>query len=106
MEKKWNILNVRRTITENVVTEIVYDCVVSDGTFEFNQKGKIIIERNVNSPEFISYTDLTESIMLSWVDNYLGDRKKIIEDILINQIITKQEKMSARTHISGLPWKE
>lgn len=105
MEKNWKILNLKRNSSDDLVTEITYECRVTiDNTMD-REIGTVIIEGDINDPDFIAYDNLTEETIVGWLETKLTtEGKTTIEDALITKINEKISKRAARTTKQGLPW--
>jgi hypothetical protein len=67
MNYTWNIVNLKRTISDDVVNEIQYQCIAESASYSERQISSLEITGSSEDPGFIPYEDLTEGIVLAWV---------------------------------------
>ena len=67
MNYTWNIVNLKRTISDDVVNEIQYQCIAESASYSERQISLLEITGSSEDPGFIPYEDLTEGIVLAWV---------------------------------------
>ena len=102
MNHNWKIYDLKRTISDGVVTEVYYGCESENGTAYTRKVGSFTITGSAEDEGFIEYNSLQSSDVLGWLDSNVD--KSSIESInssSIAEIITKQ---AARTTSTGLPW--
>lgn len=67
MNYTWNIIDLKRTISDGVVNEIQYQCLAESASFTDRQISFLTITGSSEDPDFIPYEDLTEGVVLAWV---------------------------------------
>jgi len=94
----WKIANLERETADGFVYTAHYTVDVEDGTYRAGAYGSIGFER----PEtLIPYADLTEEIVVGWVQAALGEEKvQEVAQALLTQLSEQREPTKA----SGVPW--
>lgn len=87
----WSITSIDTIKTENGLTDIVYNVgwklSGTSGSITESQEGKCIHLSSPDSESFISYSSLTESVVIGWVKSILGsERVTSIENSVVNRI--------------------
>jgi len=106
MTTTWKIKKIERQLPEGVVINVRYLCTSTEDGISMRKVGKVLLEGDVDDPDFIPYADLTEEVVIGWVKSSLGETKVAkIEADLNQQVLNQAEKVeSARTRETGLPW--
>jgi len=108
----WSVTNMQRTDSDGVVFLVYWSMVAqSDGTpsYTASEGGKLRLEGDPTSPDFIPYADLTENDVLGWVYNSLiegdetADQAKARVEADRDSKVQKQIDAAATT-ASGMPW--
>ena len=101
----WKIFNLERTVEDHRVFRVHYTVTAtSDQTnengdpYKVRAGGEVDLEGDVSIP----FADLTEPVVLGWVQETLGGDEKVSEiqaelDTVLSEVITP-------TKSSGLPW--
>jgi len=93
----WKINNLERTTVDGKVNIIHYTVNAEDGTYSAGAYGSIGVDGEVTVP----FADLTEEIVVGWVQDYFGTEKVTeIEEALQNQL----DEQTAPTKATGTPW--
>jgi len=94
----WKINTLERETDDGFVYTAHYTVDVEDGTYRAGAYGSIGFER----PEtLIPYADLTEEIVVGWVQAALGEEKvQEVAQALLTQLSEQREPTKA----SGVPW--
>jgi len=94
----WKIANLERETADGFVYAAHYTVDVEDGTYRAGAYGSIGFER----PEtLIPYADLTEEIVVGWVQAALGEEKvQEVAQALLTQLSEQREPTKA----AGVPW--
>jgi len=94
----WKIANLERETADGFVYTAHYTVDVEDGTYRAGAYGSIGFKR----PEtLIPYADLTEEIVVGWVQAALGEEKvQEVAQALLTQLSEQREPTKA----SGVPW--
>jgi len=94
----WHIANLERETADGFVYTAHYTIDATDGTYNSGAYGSIGFER----PESLQpYGSLTESEVIGWVQEQLGDEKCAeIEAALLDQL----DEQRAPSKATGVPW--
>ena len=107
MTTTWKIGQLKRRPTTGLVFEVNYSMNFKLQNETDRKVGMIELEGNANDPNFISYENLTEAVVLEWVKTTLGETK-IIQ--IENEFKTKLEGRIARKanpeFLTGKPWEQ
>jgi hypothetical protein len=101
----WQILDTKRKIEDGLIVEVVYSCIANlDG--EISRKiGSIYLTGDSTAPDFVPFNTLTESTIVTWVKNSLGEVAVTeIEDTLQANVEAQKAAKDAETEKNGLPW--
>jgi hypothetical protein len=94
----WVIANLERETADGFVFTAHYTIDAADGTYNTGAYGSIGFERPEN---LIPFADLTESVVVGWVQNALGAEKVAeIEAALQAQL----DEQHAPSKAAGVPW--
>jgi hypothetical protein len=94
----WKIVQLERQTADGYVFTVHYTVFAEDGTYSASSYGSVGLERG---DTLIPYSDLTEDIVVDWLQNALGkDQVTAICNALQAQI----DEQAAPTKVSGLPW--
>ncbi len=102
MNHTWSILNLKRTTSTGVVTEIKYQCQSEHDNMIDRQIEKLVITGSTSDEGFIEYDNLTEENVLGWVNNLVDTSS--IETSLSSSIEDMLEVISQNTSSEGTPW--
>jgi hypothetical protein len=106
MTKTWNILNLEKLQESGEVIKVVYSLSIDNGKVSHKSIQNINLERTDNSPEFISFEDLTQEIVLDWVQEKLGEEGiDLLEQRILRVLPVLEEKQNKPKTEKGLPWK-
>jgi hypothetical protein len=96
----WKIAQLERLTEDGLVITAHYTVDANDGTYSAGAYGSIGFERPAEDA-LIPFADLTEEIVVGWVQNALGDEKVAeVEAALQGQLDEQRHPSRA----SGLPW--
>jgi hypothetical protein len=93
---KWSIVQMDRLTSDGFVVTVHYNVSATDDTYTASTYGTCGYTQE--SSEFIPYEDLTESVVVGWVQESLG--KDTVEASLQSQI----DALKNPVQESGLPW--
>jgi hypothetical protein len=94
----WAIANLERETVDGFVFIAHYTVNAKDDTYSANAYGSIGFERPKN---LIPFADLTETEVVSWVQDALGaDKVAEVEAVLQNQLNQQRNPIKA----AGVPW--
>ena len=102
MEYVWKIYDLKRTITDNVVTKITYACESEFSGSGTRKIGELSITGNPSDEGFIDYENLTEGDVLGWVTGSIDTGA--IETLCSSSIAQQIEARVAVTEVNGKPW--
>ena len=108
----WSVTNMQHTDADGGVFLVYWSMVAaSDGdpVYTATEGGKLRLEPDPTSPDYIPYADLTENDVLGWVYNSLiegdetADQAKARVEADRDSKVQKQIDAAATT-ASGMPW--
>jgi hypothetical protein len=105
MEHIWKVIDLSRTVGDNVVTNIMFSLESSLGTdpiFYDRKLGEVEISGSASDPGFINFEDLTESVVVGWAKDSIDSA--VWEAELSSSLAAALEGYTPPTHTSGLPW--
>jgi hypothetical protein len=91
---KLSINTLERSLPDNTVLTAHWNAVIDDGDYSASAYGSQSFTRSEESPEFIPFDDLTEELVLGWLE--LGS----LEDNLKAQITEQKTPTTAQS----VPW--
>lgn len=100
---KWTVENMKRTTSEGLVVEVLYRVIAKEGGIIADHRGKVNLEGDLESPDFVPFEKLTEEQVLGWVKSEVDVPAKEADVQAI--LDAKAEKVAAKTTLSGLPWR-
>jgi len=103
MENIWKIINLKRNLSDGLVTTASFYCQTTYLEENARTVGEInLTPKNINDPDFISYDNLTENLVLGWVTGSLNT-----EEIYTQHSSSIAEAIVAKNQITvgeGTPW--
>ena len=93
----WTISQMNRLTADGYVVTVHYNVSATDGTYNASIYGTVGYQQQPGET-FIPYDDLTQDIVVGWVQNALG--KDTVEASLQSQINAQINPVQE----SGLPW--
>lgn len=102
MEHTWKIYDLKRTITDGVVTEIIYACESEFSGSGTRKIGELKITGSTEDVDFVAYENLTEDIVLGWVTSSIDTTA--IETLCSSSIAEQILAQAAITVTNGKPW--
>ena len=102
MNHTWKIYDLKRTIADGVVNKITYACESEYSGSGTRKIGDLTITGSASDPDFISYTDLTEGIVVGWVTGSIDTSS--IETENSSSIASNIVARAAITEKNGTPW--
>jgi hypothetical protein len=97
MEYTWSIAQLDRNTSDGFVNTVHWRVNVVDGEHNASSYGTVGYTKEENAT-LVPYKDLTEEIVLTWVQESLG--KETVETSLLGQI----EELKNPVTASGKPW--
>ncbi len=89
-----SINTLERSLPDNIVITAHWNAVIDDGDYSASAYGSQSFTRSEESPDFIPFDDLTEEMVLGWLE--LGS----LEDNLKAQITEQKTPTTAQS----VPW--
>jgi hypothetical protein len=106
MTTNWKIFDTKRQTADGVIIEVTYGCTVQLDNFIDRTIGELTLSGSSSVSGFIPYENLTESIVLGWVQTSLGaEQVTAIETALQNNVTAQKAAKEAETEKTGLPWR-
>lgn len=102
MEHTWKIYDLKRNLSDGVVTTVTYACESNHDNTSTRKIGEFDVTGDPSDADFIAYDDLTEADVLSWVDANVN--KSSIETENSSSISARITARAARTSGRGTPW--
>lgn len=102
MEHTWKIYDLKRNLSDGVVTTVTYACESNHDNVSTRKIGEFDVTGDPSDADFIAYDDLTEADVLSWVDDNVN--KSSIETENSSSISARITARAARTSGRGTPW--
>ncbi len=102
MNHTWKIYDLKRTITDGVVTEITYACESQLSGSGTRKIGELEVVGSREDTDFIPYEDLTQDDVLGWVDSNVD--KTVFETENSASIALNIIARAAITESNGTPW--
>lgn len=95
----WHIANLERETADGFVFTAHYTVDANDGTYSAGAYGSIGFERPEN---LIPFADLTEDLVIAWVQEALGGEEKINEIQAALQAQLDEQRQPSKA--AGVPW--
>ena len=106
----WKVNNMVHNTDDGGVITVYWECVAHSDTGESAvEGGKLRLEPDASSPDYVAYDDLTEATVLGWVYNSLiegeetaDEAKARIETVRTGKVEAQIARKTAQA--SGMPW--
>ena len=99
---EWKVNDVESVVTDGGVIAVKWGCTGSSGEASAFHGGEVTLEYDASASDFIALDDLTEEVVIGWVQAH--------DDVDVDAIeASLTEKVNAQlnpTTQSGLPWVE
>jgi hypothetical protein len=102
MTHNWKIYDLKRTISEDVVTEVTYALQTEFSGSNARSISTTPVTGSIDDPDFIPFNDLTEEVVLSWVTGSIDVQS--LETANSASIAKRIARKAARTTTNGTPW--
>lgn len=102
MNHNWTIYNLKRTISNGVVTEVTYGCESHLKGFYTRHVGSFSLTGSTEDEGFIAYNSLQTSDVLGWLDSNVN--KSSIETSNSSSLASDEIKAANSISATGLPW--
>jgi myo-inositol-hexaphosphate 3-phosphohydrolase len=93
----WTIQTMNRLTSDDFVVTVHYNVSATDGTYQASTYGTTSYTQEAGE-SYVPYADLTEAIVVGWVQNTLG--KDVVEASLQSQL----DALKAPVQEAGVPW--
>jgi len=108
----WKVNNMVHNTDDGGVITVYWECVAHSDTGESAvEGGKLRLEPDASSPDYVAYDDLTEATVLGWVYNSLiegeetaDEAKARIETVRTGKVEAQIARKTAQA--TGMPWAE
>jgi len=105
METIWNIANIKRIPSTGLVIEVTYIMKFKKKEVSDRKVGMVTLEGDPSSQDFIPFDELTEEIVLGWVQSAVGtDSINKIKQDFESRLDEKIQRIENPEFIDGLPW--
>lgn len=105
METNWKIIELKREPDNGLVFEVTYIMNFKLEDKEDRLVDIISLEGDTNSPDFVPYENLTEKIVLNWVQSEIGEVKiNEIESSFQTRLQEKIDRENNPEFLTGKPW--
>ena len=103
MEHTWEINNLKRNLSDGLVTTASYWCKTEFSGESARSIGEYYLPvKDASDPDFISYENLTQDIVLGWITGSL-DTEAIYAKHSAS-IAERIDYLNSTTTAKGLPW--
>ena len=102
MTHNWKIYDLKRTLSDNVVTTITYACESNLSGSATREIGELTVSGSTSDPGFITYENLTQETVLGWVTGSIDTTS--FETKNSASLAAHINKLAAITEINGTPW--
>lgn len=92
---KVTINTLERNTADSVVITAHWNATLTDGDFSSSSYGSQSFTRDDESPELVPFADLTEEVVVGWLE---------LDEGLEANLLAQIEEQKAPTTVSGKPW--
>jgi len=107
MNTNWQIAQLKRIPATGLVIEVTYIMNFTLESVSDRKVGSITLSGSTDEPGFVPYEELTEQIVLGWVQSDLG--QQYISDVESEMQTRLQERLNEINNppfITGKPWEQ
>ena len=104
MTTKWTIAGMKRIDATGLVVDVTYIFNAEEDGIMDRKVGNVTFSGSTTEPGFIPYEDLTESDVLNWVYDSLGDEKVSIENSVTTRVQELVTQKQQNPYSQGVPW--
>lgn len=98
----WNIVDLQRSLPDNVVSTIHWTLTETDGDFSGSVYGSVGLEaKDPSDPTFVAFESLTKEQAIEWLKAALGEKTVAAHEAAVAAQIEAQKNP---TTAAGLPW--
>lgn len=107
---KWSVSNMTHNNADGGVILVYWSCTAQADTGETAvEAGKLRLEPNPLSPDYVPYEELSEEIVLGWVYDSLKEGEETAEEAKVRIEENRTGKVKAQiakknSRSSGMPW--
>ena len=91
------INNLERNTADDSVVTAHWNALLTDGDYSASSYGSASFTRDADSPTFIEFADLTEEIVVSWLE---------LDEGLEANLQAQIDEQKVPTTVTGTPWSE
>ena len=91
------INNLERNTADDSVVTAHWNALLTDGDYSASSYGSASFTRDADSPTFIKFADLTEEIVVSWLE---------LDEGLEANLQAQIDEQKVPTTVTGTPWSE
>lgn len=102
MVHTWKIYDLKRTIADGVVSEVIYACESELEGTSTRKIGTFNVTGSTSDEGFVAYEDLTEEVVLEWLNSNVI--KATIQEANEAEITGMKAAEEAITETQGKPW--
>ena len=95
----WRIANLERETADGFVLMAHWTLSAEDGTYASSAYGSVGFERPEN---LVPFSDLTQELVVSWVQEALGGEEKVSEILAALQAQLDEQRHPSKA--AGVPW--
>ncbi len=106
----WSVNNMTHNTADGGVTIVYWSCTAQADTGETAvEGGKLRLEPDASSPDYVAYDDLTEATVLGWVYNSLIEGEETAEEAKARIEENRTGKVQGQidrkeSTATGMPW--
>lgn len=107
MTTEWQVAQIKRKPDTGLVFEVTYIMNFELEDQKDRHVGLVELTGDPNSPDFISFENLTEEVVLNWVESKLGQTK--IDEFTQNAETRLKKRIDREKNpefLTGLPWQD
>jgi hypothetical protein len=106
MTATWQIANLKRKPDTELVFEVTYIMNFAHEQESDRHVGMVTLTGNASDPSFIPFGDLTETTIVQWVQDELGQEKiDEIESSALARLQAAHDRKKNPEFLTGLPWR-
>ena len=105
MTTNWKIANIKRIPSNGLVIEVTYIMNFVLSGKQTRHVGSVTLTGDPQDPNFVPYENLTEQIVIGWVQDDLGTQR--IDEITSDAQTSLQAQIDRENNpefLTGLPW--
>lgn len=95
----WKVADLERMLADGCICTVHYRVFATSGEFGASAYGSVALERG---DEFVPFEDVTEAMVVTWVQEKLGGEDQVTE--IHNQLQAQIEAQQNPVRGQGMPW--